>query len=37
MTTDSINPNTKMEIDYNKYDQTVQKLKPAMYLVGSTF
>lgn len=37
MTTDSINPNTKIEIDYNKYDQTVQKLKPTMYLVGSTF
>ncbi|MBB2147462.1 hypothetical protein [Pedobacter gandavensis] len=37
MATNSINPNAKIEIDYSRYDQAVQKLKPTVYLDGTTF
>lgn len=37
MAADSVNPNNKIEIDYNRYDQAVQKLKPRVYLDGPTF
>jgi len=37
MATGSVNPNNKIEIDYNRYDQAVQKLKPVLYLDGTTF
>lgn len=37
MSTNSIHPEDKVEIDYSAYDLRTQKLKPTVYRLGDSF